>query len=109
VPKIPVWTPIYTKTAQLATDLRRIYKYAPLSVYMDIRLQHARQALRFLALPQSEREIGNLLPNNQRQFGTCLRDALRTVPRVGRSCEQFPDGFYLHLLHAPVYSGTPIC
>jgi hypothetical protein len=46
------------------------------------------------------REIGNLLPNDQRQFRTCLRDALRTVPRVGRSCEQFQDGFCLHLLQS---------
>jgi hypothetical protein len=27
-----------------------------------------------------------------------LRIVLRTVPRVGRSCELFPEGFYLHLL-----------
>jgi hypothetical protein len=52
-------------------------------------------ALPKVAAAMTSREIGNLLPNNQRQFRTCLRDALRTVPRVGRSCEQFPDEFYL--------------
>ena len=33
-----------------------------------------------------------------------------TVPRVSRSCERFPDGFDLHLLHAGVYffgAGAP--
>jgi len=28
-----------------------------------------------------------------------LRIALITVPRASRSCEHFPDGFDLHLLH----------
>ena len=28
-----------------------------------------------------------------------LRIVLVTVPRVSRSCEHFPDGFDLHLLH----------
>jgi len=28
-----------------------------------------------------------------------LHIALVTVPRVSRSCEHFPDGFDLHLLH----------
>jgi hypothetical protein len=51
-------------------------------------------------LAMNDTEIGVLLPNSQRQCRTCLRDALRTVPRVGRSCEQFPDGFFLHLLQA---------
>jgi len=34
------------------------------------------------------------------------RGALLTVPRVGRSCEQFPDGFFLHLLHATNTEGS---
>ena len=41
-----------------------------------------------------EREIGNLLPNNQRQ-----RIVPHTVPGVGRQYEHFPDGFELHLLN----------
>ena len=55
------------------------------------------------------REIGNLLPNNQRQRRTCLSTVLLTVPRVGRSYELFPDGFDLHLLHLlllPTYPCT---
>ena len=31
-----------------------------------------------------------------------LRIVLVTVPRVSRSCEHFPDGFDLHLLHKPL-------
>ena len=42
---------------------------------------------------------GILMPNNQRQHRT-LRIQKVTVPRVSRSCEHFPDGFDLHLLHA---------
>ena len=52
------------------------------------------------------REIGISLPNKQRQCRTCLRDALLTVPRVGRSCELKEsilrkNGFFLHLLLLP--------
>ena len=51
-------------------------------------------------------EIGILLPNHQRQHRTfahpegfaAQRIVLVTVPRVGRSCEHFPDGLDLHLL-----------
>ena len=61
------------------------------------------------------REIGTALPNNQRYHGTlqiqkdvltyglstdCATYVLVTVPRVSRSCEHFPDGFDLHLLHS---------
>jgi len=55
-------------------------------------------------LPRSTREIGILLPNNQRQHRTLhiQKDALRivlvAVPRVSRSFELFQDGFDLHLL-----------
>jgi len=31
-----------------------------------------------------------------------LRIVPHTVPRVGRSYEQFPDGFELHLLHVHI-------
>ena len=59
------------------------------------------------------KEIGILLPKNQRQHRTLhiQKDALPhpegcaaprivlvTVPRVSRSCEHVPDGFDLHLL-----------
>ena len=50
----------------------------------------------------SGREIGILLPKNQRlahpEGCAALRIVLVTVPRVSRSCERFPDGFDLHLL-----------
>ena len=32
-----------------------------------------------------------------------LRIVLVTVPSVSRPCEHFPDGFDLHLLHAPAH------
>jgi len=51
----------------------------------------------YIAVPH-RREIGNLLPNNQRQRRTCLRIVPHSVPRVSHSCELFPDGFDLHLL-----------
>ena len=53
---------------------------------------------------RTQREIGILLPNNQRQHRTLhiqkdvQRIVLVTVPRVSRSCEHFPDGFDHHLL-----------
>ena len=37
-------------------------------------------------------EIGNLLPNDQRQRHTFQRIVLLTVPRVGRSYEHCPNG-----------------
>ena len=39
-------------------------------------------------------EIRVLLPDNQRR---CLVTVLVTAPRVGRSYEQFGNGFFLHL------------
>ena len=45
--------------------------------------------------PLTEGEIGNLLPNNQRQCRTCYALCHILYPRVGRSYEHFPDGFEL--------------
>ena len=42
-------------------------------------------------LDPNAREIGILLPNNQRQHRAALRIVLVTVPLVGRSCEHFPN------------------
>ena len=61
------------------------------------------------------REIGILLPNNQRQHRTSHvpKDVLPyayllvTVLRVSRSCELFLDGFDLHLLHLDQTSSPP--
>ena len=53
---------------------------------------------------ETHREIGILLPKNQRQHlahpegRSALRIVLVTVPRVCRSCEHLPDGFDFHLL-----------
>ena len=38
-----------------------------------------------------------------------LRMVLDTVPRISRSCERFPDGFDLHLLHTRIrYFSRPM-
>jgi hypothetical protein len=47
------------------------------------------------------REIGVLLPNNQRQHRPLRLQKDVTVPRVSRSCQHFPDGLDLDLLQIP--------
>jgi len=42
------------------------------------------------------------------QVQIALRIVLVTVPSVGRSCEHFPDGFDLHLLHRRALRHLPL-